>query len=201
MKQCTRCREVKSRTEFDLDSEGYAKSKCKKCYREYAKERYEAAKNRYLESAPPSEARCFKCKRVKSSSEFNKNKYKKDGLSTYCKVCAAEKLRVFFNSDKERTKLYQRKYRSENMDKVNAYNTKQNIVRRKLSVPPWADLKAIRAFYTEAKRLTKETGTKHQVDHMVPLKHKLVCGLHVPWNLQVLLASENSKKSNKFEVL
>ena len=80
-----------------------------------------------------------------------------------------------------------------------------NVVKRKAAklkrTPAWltaADYDRIAAMYTEAARLTRETGVVHHVDHYVPLQGKAVSGLHVPDNLQVITASENLKKHSKW---
>ena len=62
------------------------------------------------------------------------------------------------------------------------------------ATPPWADRAAIRAKYKEAKRLSKLTGEQYVMDHIVPLDGKLVCGLHVDWNLRVIHWRENAAK-------
>ncbi len=66
-----------------------------------------------------------------------------------------------------------------------------------LAKPKWRDTKAIKAIYDEAKRLTKETGIPHHVDHYYPLQGVVCCGLHVHHNLRVIPASQNCSKSNE----
>lgn len=72
---------------------------------------------------------------------------------------------------------------------------------RKLQrTPKWADVSTIAVFYAEAKELTEFTGVEWHVDHVIPLQGKLISGLHVRENLQLLPAIENMRKHNKFEI-
>lgn len=64
-------------------------------------------------------------------------------------------------------------------------------------MPGWLtgeQLEAMRQTYLQARRLTVETGIKHEVDHAHPIKGDTVCGLHVPWNLRVVPISVNKQK-------
>ncbi len=55
----------------------------------------------------------------------------------------------------------------------------------------------IKLVYSQAKLMTKNTGIKYVVDHIMPLIGENFRGLHVPWNLQILTFEENVKKGNK----
>ncbi len=57
--------------------------------------------------------------------------------------------------------------------------------------PAWSDLKAIQKFY-EARPPDME------IDHIIPLRGKTVCGLHVLNNLQYLTKEANRLKGNRF---
>jgi hypothetical protein len=60
-----------------------------------------------------------------------------------------------------------------------------------------AKYRAAHPMYKAAKALSMLTSEKHEVDHVVPLKSKLVCGLHCEANLQIIKRSANRSKSNR----
>jgi 5-methylcytosine-specific restriction endonuclease McrA len=71
--------------------------------------------------------------------------------------------------------------------------------RKQKATPAWVNLDEIKQHYDEADYISRLTGIDHEVDHIVPLRNSAVCGLHVPWNLQILTAADNRSKSNLFK--
>lgn len=84
-----------------------------------------------------------------------------------------------------------------NPDRVNAATRRRNAAKLN-AVPVWADAEAIAQLYTKAKEFEGRFGGSWEVDHIVPLQNKLVCGLHVQDNLQLLTREENIFKNNRF---
>ena len=102
--------------------------------------------------------------------------------------------------EKKRKAEAQKKWAQNNPAKCNAASAKRRAT--KLNATPNTltdeDWDKIEEFYTEAQRLSKETGISHHVDHIKPLIGRDGSrGEHAPWNLQVITQEENRKKSNK----
>ena len=94
---------------------------------------------------------------------------------------------------------YKTAYKQRNPD---LYKELVSLRRRRFrqATPQWLSAEQkmeIRLKYRLAIELSRRTGVRHAVDHVVPLQGENVCGLHVPWNLEVITQDENLKKSNK----
>jgi hypothetical protein len=92
-----------------------------------------------------------------------------------------------------------RRYSKNNRAVRNA-NEAARQARKLQASPPWltAEHKAqIAEFYEMAKELEKVFPWPQHVDHIEPLQGKDVCGLHVPWNLQILSVKANLEKGNR----
>lgn len=135
---------------------------------------------------------------------------------TECRKCLTAKQKARRDSDleygrqlgrasyyrhSEERKAYQKAYRDtpDNKAKIRFWKSryKYNKIQR---TPKWLSLdqKAeMTAIYEEAIKRSIKDGILYHVDHIIPLQGKEVCGLHVPWNLQVLTVIENRSKSNR----
>lgn len=161
----------------------------------------------------PEGRNCSCCGIFKSLTYFAlKSKRAKYGRKSSCKVCVSINSRQYYadNTEYVRGMEYARyndnlgsarktkhDYYQNNKSSCNARGNKYRAIKLH-AVPKWADLESIKEIYLESREKSLQTGTHYHVDHIVPLQSKLVCGLHVEYNLQILSAKENMQKSNSF---
>lgn len=124
---------------------------------------------------------------------------------------AARKRYAAETSKQTETRLQKMKvYRQENPGKLEAYrrgslvkNAAKEAKRRankQWATPAWLTTEQeaqIAEFYWLASDLRCFGSEDYEVDHIIPLNGKNVCGLHVPWNLQILPARVNQSKGNR----
>ena len=95
-----------------------------------------------------------------------------------------------------RDAAYGAEYKKQNPDK-SAASTARRRATKAQATPLWADKEAMNKIYTEAQACSSMTGVLCHVDHIVPPKSKIVCGLHCEDNLQILPGGDNVSKGNR----
>lgn len=186
-KKCKRCGEVKDATEFSS-----GRGTCKPCRREIEKARYHvpAVKARHAIAR-----RKWYAENRQMVLEQKSYYGKRDDVAK--RDLARKKMRYQTQEAYRKVvKTRRDRYYANNAHVFRARDARRRALLLK-ATPKWADQKAIRSFYKLAELVTKETGIRHEVDHIVPLRGRNVSGLHVEMNLQVISRSENRRKFNK----
>jgi hypothetical protein len=127
-----------------------------------------------------------------------------------CKICAdrrnIERTRHGFWKNfgdeeyREKKRQYAIAYYRQNKQKWKRRSLLRRRLIKKSTIMSPEKERLAKLLYLEAQRLTLETGIEYVVDHIVPLKHRLVCGLHTYANLQCITAEQNRVKGNTFYI-
>jgi hypothetical protein len=145
---------------------------------------------------------CTKCNKALSINSFSKcsGKNFRNNRQYQCKSCRSEIQRIYrqtikgklsVKKDNDKSLDRKRKYANSERGKILHRAVEANRRAVKLNATPsWSNIEDIKEFY-------KNCPKGYHVDHIIPLKGKNVCGLHVLNNLQYLSARENISKGNK----
>jgi len=134
---------------------------------------------------------CSTCKKEKPLSEYHMRNRKRKDNSVYqqpyssCKECRRDNDRYYKNTPNG--KILKRN------------NSRLRDKRNRQATPKWLNKeqrKEIIDTYNEMRELNKLNLESYHVDHIIPIRGESICGLHVPWNLRVIKASDNMSKSN-----
>lgn len=182
MRICSVCNKQKNETEFYCKDpkSGRLDTSCKDCHN---------IKMRVWQKNNIEKVRGYIRKSCKKAYDCNPEKYREKSKAK--RKNNPEAARAIVN--KSYKKIYATRH-SQERSRLNSLSAA-----RRAATPSWltAIHKAqIREYYEIAKAREMQTGVKYHVDHIVPINGIDVCGLHVPWNLQVLSASENCAKKN-----
>ena len=177
LKVCSDCKEEKPLSDFykDCTRKDGLRYACKLCSNKRAKKFYQKNRDAIAEK---------------------KKEYRQKNRDAIAKA-KKEYSQKNWDAIAERMKIW----REANSELLNANNASRRAL-KKQAQPPWLTedhINQIKVKYKNSKRMKKLTGIEHHVDHIVPLKGENVCGLHVPWNLQVIPAKHNLEKRNHFD--
>lgn len=215
-KVCSCCNTEKSVTEFNKKSSAKngLQSRCKMCAsNHYNNNRTEilAQSKEYYEKNKDRKAEYGKKYREETKAErdiWQKEYYEanKSAIALYQKEYweANRDRKIAYDQqyylvNKDKRSAQQRQYHIVNKDKCAAKNAKRR-ANKIQATPRWLTkehLEDVEELFLCARMFKLYTGEEYHVDHIVPLQGKNVCGLHVPWNMQVIPAKENLSKSNK----
>jgi hypothetical protein len=112
-----------------------------------------------------------------------------------CKICNRRNQATWRNKFPAKEKAKKLDYSSNNLDKYSVYAAKRRAIKLN-ATPKWANGFIISEIYNLCRLRSKLLGITFHVDHIVPLQSKLVCGLHVENNLQIISNLENLSKGN-----
>lgn len=113
------------------------------------------------------------------------------------KESESELKKKYYRDNREAILKAKKDYHTQNKDRLCCRASKQRASRLKRS-PAWADKWIIGQYYIMASKLSIIHDEVFHVDHIVPLQGEFVSGLHTHNNLQIITASENQAKRNKF---